>query len=109
MGGIEPIISSVRMEKEILINAIEEIKKKGKIWRRTGGTHSSLICTKEGDIVSFCEDVSMENLCQEIRIFESCNRRCCVFSVETNMKNKWRVYILIKLAYNQDRNGKNTG
>lgn len=25
---------------------------------RTGGTHSSLICTREGDIVSFCEDVS---------------------------------------------------
>ena len=25
---------------------------------RTGGTHSSLICTREGDIVSFCKDVS---------------------------------------------------
>ena len=56
--GIEPITSSVRMEKEVLLNAIEQIKEKGKIWRRTGGTHSSLICTKEGDIVSFCEDVS---------------------------------------------------
>jgi len=56
--GIEPITSSVRMEKEVLLNAIEQIKEKGKIWRRTGGTHSSLICTREGDIVSFCEDVS---------------------------------------------------
>jgi len=56
--GIEPITSSVRMEKEVLLNAIELIKEKGKIWRRTGGTHSSLICTREGDIVSFCEDVS---------------------------------------------------
>ncbi|HEX7576031.1 MAG TPA: formate dehydrogenase accessory sulfurtransferase FdhD [Candidatus Methanoperedens sp.] len=56
--GIEPITSSVRMKKEVLLNAIEQIKEKGKIWRRTGGTHSSLICTKEGDIVSFCEDVS---------------------------------------------------
>jgi FdhD protein len=56
--GIEPITSSVRIEKEVLLNAIELIKEKGKIWRRTGGTHSSLICTKEGDIVSFCEDVS---------------------------------------------------
>jgi len=42
----------------VLLNAIEEIKEKGNIWRRTGGTHSSLICTKEGEIVSFCEDVS---------------------------------------------------
>jgi len=56
--GIEPIKSGVRMEKEVLLNAIEQIKERGKIWRRTGGTHSSLICTKEGDIVSFCEDVS---------------------------------------------------
>ncbi len=56
--GIEPISSSVRMEKEVLLNAIEQIKERGKIWRRTGGTHSSLICTREGDIVSFCEDVS---------------------------------------------------
>jgi FdhD protein len=56
--GIEPITSEVRMEKEVLLNAIEEIREKGKIWRRTGGTHSSLICTREGDIVSFCEDVS---------------------------------------------------
>jgi len=40
------------------MNAIEQIREEGKIWRRTGGTHSSLICTREGDIVSFCEDVS---------------------------------------------------
>ncbi len=56
--GIEPISSSVRMEKEVLLNAIEQIKERGKLWRRTGGTHSSLICTSEGEIVSFCEDVS---------------------------------------------------
>ena len=56
--GIEPITSSVRMKKEVLLNAIEQIKEQGKIWRRTGGTHSSLICTREGDIVSFSEDVS---------------------------------------------------
>lgn len=56
--GIEPITSTVRMKKEVLLNAIELIKEQGKIWRRTGGTHSSLICTSEGEIVSFCEDVS---------------------------------------------------
>ena len=56
--GIEPISSDIRMEKEVLLNAIEQIKEQGKIWRRTGGTHSSLICTKDGDVISFCEDVS---------------------------------------------------
>jgi len=56
--GIEPINSSIRMKKEVLLNAIEQIKEKGNIWRRTGGTHSSLICTSEGEIVAFCEDVS---------------------------------------------------
>jgi FdhD protein len=56
--GIEPISSSVRMEKEVLLNAIEQIKERGKLWRRTGGTHSSLICTSDGEMVAFCEDVS---------------------------------------------------
>ncbi len=56
--GIEPLSSSVRMEKEVLLNAIEQIKERGKLWRRTGGTHSSLICTSDGEIVAFCEDVS---------------------------------------------------
>jgi FdhD protein len=56
--GIEPISSGVRMEKEVLLNAIGKIKERGKLWRRTGGTHSSLICTGDGEIVSFCEDVS---------------------------------------------------
>jgi FdhD protein len=46
------------MEKEVLLNAIEQIKERGKLWRRTGGTHSSLICTSDGKIVAFCEDVS---------------------------------------------------
>jgi FdhD protein len=56
--GIEPVTSSVRMKKEVLLNAIELIKERGKFWRRTGGTHSSLICTSEGEIVAFCEDAS---------------------------------------------------
>jgi FdhD protein len=56
--GIEPITSKVKMKKEVLLNAIEQIKEEGRTWRRTGGTHSSLICTRECDIVSFCEDVS---------------------------------------------------
>lgn len=56
--GIEPVSSNVRMEKEVLLDAIDIIKERGKLWRRTGGTHSSLICTTEGEIVSFCEDVS---------------------------------------------------
>ncbi len=56
--GIKPFSSGVRIEKEVLLNAIKYIKEKGKIWRRTGGTHSSLICTLNGDIISFCEDVS---------------------------------------------------
>jgi FdhD protein len=49
--GIESITSKVKMKKEVLLNAIEQIKEQGKIWRRTGGTHSSLICTSEGSVV----------------------------------------------------------
>ncbi|VVB85790.1 Protein FdhD [uncultured archaeon] len=56
--GIGHLSSNVQIEKGVLLNAIEQIKEWGKLWRRTGGTHSSLICTSDGEMVSFCEDVS---------------------------------------------------
>ncbi len=56
--GIENISSGIVIRRDVLMNAVERIKEMGRIWRRTGGTHSSLVCTENGNIVSFSEDVS---------------------------------------------------
>jgi FdhD protein len=49
---------NMRVRKKILFDLIDYIFEKGKIWRRTGGAHSTVIATSQGEILTFCEDVS---------------------------------------------------
>ncbi|RNI14440.1 formate dehydrogenase accessory sulfurtransferase FdhD [Methanohalophilus sp. RSK] len=49
---------NMRVRRETLFDLIDYIFEKGKIWRRTGGAHSTVIATSEGEILTFCEDVS---------------------------------------------------
>jgi len=55
---IRPISSTVCFEQKIIFDAIDEFKKRGQLWRRTGGTHSSIISSPAGDVLAFSEDVS---------------------------------------------------
>lgn len=56
--GIDPISSEVEVSRKLMLDAVEQLKERATLWRRTGGTHSSLVCTLKGDVVAFCEDVS---------------------------------------------------
>ncbi|KUK04336.1 MAG: FdhD protein [Methanosarcinales archaeon] len=56
--GIEPISSEVEVSRKLMLDVVEQLRERATLWRRTGGTHSSLVCTPEGDVVAFCEDVS---------------------------------------------------
>ncbi|ADE36776.1 formate dehydrogenase accessory sulfurtransferase FdhD [Methanohalophilus mahii] len=49
---------NMRVRKKILFDLIDYIFEEGKIWRRTGGAHSTVIATSQGEILTFCEDVS---------------------------------------------------
>lgn len=49
---------SMRVRKDILFDLIDHIFEEGKIWRRTGGAHSTIIASPDGKILAFCEDVS---------------------------------------------------
>ncbi|APH39285.1 formate dehydrogenase accessory sulfurtransferase FdhD [Methanohalophilus halophilus] len=48
----------MKVKNNTLFDLIDHIFEEGKIWRRTGGAHSTVIATSEGDILTFCEDVS---------------------------------------------------
>jgi FdhD protein len=52
------ISSTVCFESNVIFNAIGQLKERAKSWRKTGGTHSSIICNSKGEILAFCEDVS---------------------------------------------------
>ncbi|MBP2029705.1 FdhD protein [Methanohalophilus levihalophilus] len=48
----------IRVKKDTLFDLIDHIFEEGKIWRRTGGAHSTIIASPEGEVLAFCEDVS---------------------------------------------------
>lgn len=53
-----PIRSEIRMRAGAILDAVDQLNSRARLWRRTGATHTSIICDPEGEIVSSCEDVS---------------------------------------------------
>ncbi|MHC1589036.1 MAG: formate dehydrogenase accessory sulfurtransferase FdhD [Methermicoccaceae archaeon] len=58
LSEIPPITSDVVMKREVVLSCVEELKKRAVVWRRTGGTHCSMVCTHGGDVMGLSEDVS---------------------------------------------------
>ncbi len=48
----------VCISSNVIFDLVDHIRKHGVTWRRTGGTHSSIVSDMSGNIVTFCEDVS---------------------------------------------------
>lgn len=55
---MNPAASNVCFETKVIFSAIEQLKVRAKSWRRTGGTHLSMVCSSSGEVLAFCEDVS---------------------------------------------------
>lgn len=51
-------LSDVSFDKEDIFSAISYINQEAKLWKLTGGTHSSIVLSSKGEIISFCEDIS---------------------------------------------------
>ncbi|AFV24957.1 formate dehydrogenase family accessory protein FdhD [Methanolobus psychrophilus R15] len=51
------IVSDIRFSKDAILDAVEQLKEKGKAWHRTGGAHTSMVCNSHGEVLFFCEDV----------------------------------------------------
>lgn len=55
---LRPIDSELRMSPELIFGAVDRLNEGARLWRRTGGTHSALVLREDGNLASFCEDVS---------------------------------------------------
>ncbi|MGA9098699.1 MAG: formate dehydrogenase accessory sulfurtransferase FdhD [Methanotrichaceae archaeon] len=55
---LKPITSETRIKVDALLGAVDQLNERAKIWRRTGATHTSIICDSDGIILASCEDVS---------------------------------------------------
>jgi FdhD protein len=55
---LKPIKSDIRMKADGILKAVDQLNERAKLWRRTGATHTSIICSSDGQILASCEDVS---------------------------------------------------
>jgi FdhD protein len=55
---LTPVSSEIRIKVGALLLAVDQLNERARIWRRTGATHTSIICDGEGKVLSSCEDVS---------------------------------------------------
>jgi len=53
-----PVRGGLRMKASAILKAVAQLNQEAKLWRRTGATHTSMICSSEGEILASCEDVS---------------------------------------------------
>jgi FdhD protein len=51
------VASDICFSKDAILDAVEQLKEKGKAWHRTGGAHTSMVCNNKGEVLFFCEDV----------------------------------------------------
>lgn len=49
--------SNTKFTADAIIHAVGQLKEVGRVWHRTGGAHTSIICNKQGEVLFFCEDV----------------------------------------------------
>ncbi|WP_407282586.1 formate dehydrogenase accessory sulfurtransferase FdhD [Methanolobus sp. WCC1] len=54
---IKQIGSDTKFTTGAITRAVSQLKELGRIWHRTGGAHTSMICNKQGEVLFFCEDV----------------------------------------------------
>jgi FdhD protein len=56
--NLKPINSMIRIKASAILGAVDQLNESAKLWRRTGATHTSIICDVDGKILASCEDVS---------------------------------------------------
>ena len=60
------VTSELSIEAESIWNMITELNKRGVVYRKTGGTHSAMICSVSGEEVAFSEDVGRHNAVDKV-------------------------------------------
>jgi len=60
------VASDIRVEAEKVWGMVNELNKRSKLFRETGGTHSAMLCSPGGEILAFAEDVGRHNAVDKV-------------------------------------------
>ncbi|HOT06222.1 MAG: formate dehydrogenase accessory protein [Methanosaeta sp. PtaB.Bin039] len=52
------VISEARISSASLLDAVDQLNQRARLWRRTGAAHAAMVCDMNGGVLVFCEDVS---------------------------------------------------
>ena len=58
--------SEISIEAKSIWNMIAELNRRGEVYRKTGGTHSAMICSLSGEELAFAEDVGRHNAVDKV-------------------------------------------
>ena len=60
------VSSDVQVEAEAVWRMVRKLNLRGETYKETGGTHSAMLCTVDGEVVSFAEDVGRHNAVDKV-------------------------------------------
>jgi len=60
------VSSNVRIEAEKIRSMVSELNRRSGLFRRTGGTHSAMLCSLDGSVLAFAEDVGRHNAVDKV-------------------------------------------
>ena len=63
---LKKISSKLKMNPEKILEMVREMSQKSKIHMSTGGTHAAMLCSKEGKVLAFAEDVGRHNAIDKV-------------------------------------------
>jgi FdhD protein len=58
--------SNNEVEAEKIWSMVRELNRRSEVFRMTGGTHSAMLCSPDGEILSFAEDVGRHNAVDKV-------------------------------------------
>ncbi len=62
-----PKVSSVlQVKAETILDMIRKLNQKSDVHLRTRGTHAAMVCTNDGDVIAFAEDVGRHNAVDKV-------------------------------------------
>ena len=67
-GKLEALMvsSEVQVEAEAVWRMVRELNLRGEKYKETGGTHSAMLCSVDGEVISFAEDVGRHNAVDKV-------------------------------------------
>lgn len=60
------VSSALQVKAETIFDMIRKLNKKSDVHRRTRGTHAAMVCTADGEVLAFAEDVGRHNAVDKV-------------------------------------------